>query len=111
MLHNPPTSLLPLAAEQSHTKKSVSQRKILKDFQERKSGDGPAGRKKDKTERVTRLVTVVGPKIDRAQSLVTVIGPKIDRAQSLVTVIGPKIDRAQSLVTNHRSQIRSRLKS
>ena len=34
-----------------------------------------------------------------------------DHAQSLVTVIGPKIDRAQSLVTNHRSQIRSRLKS
>ena len=56
MLHILSTNLLLLAAKQEPYKKSLSlYEKILKSFLEKKSENGPAGRKKDKTERVTGL--------------------------------------------------------
>ena len=54
MLHTPPTNLLLLAAIRSHTKKPISQQKILKNFLVKVQGNGPAGRK-DKAETVTGL--------------------------------------------------------
>ena len=55
MLHIPPTNLLLLAAKQE-TNKNAYQRKILEEFSgELVQENGPAGRKKKKTEKVTGL--------------------------------------------------------
>ena len=56
MLHIPPTNLLLLAAKQEPYKKSLSlNEKYWKNFLEKVQQNGPAGRKKDKTERVIGL--------------------------------------------------------
>ena len=55
MLHIPPTNLLLLAVNRSHGKKPISSQKVLKNFLQKVQENGLAGRKKDKTERVTGL--------------------------------------------------------
>ena len=53
MLHISPSRLLLLPAAQEPYKKPTSSLKILKNFWDKSQENGPAGRKKDKTERVT----------------------------------------------------------
>ena len=56
MLHIPLTNvLLPAAINRSQTKKHISYQKILKNFLGKVQENGPAGRRKDKTERITGL--------------------------------------------------------
>ena len=56
MLQIPPTNLLLLAAKQEPYKKSLSlNEKYWKNFLEKVQQNGPAGRKKDKTERALGL--------------------------------------------------------
>ena len=55
MLHIPLTNFLLLAAKQEPYKKAYLLMKILKNFLEKVQENGPAGRKKDQTERVTGL--------------------------------------------------------
>ena len=63
MLHIPPTNLLLLTAKQEPYKirdrlfcmAPVKKKTKLKNFLEKAQENGPAGRKKDKTERVTGL--------------------------------------------------------
>ena len=57
ILHIPPTDLLLLAAKQEpyKPKKKSLNGKYWKNFLEEVQENGPAGRKKDKTERVTGL--------------------------------------------------------
>ena len=57
MLHIPPTNLLLLAAKQEPYKKAhlLTRNIDTKNFPERVQENGPAGRRKDKTERVIQL--------------------------------------------------------
>ena len=56
MLHTPPTNLLLLAAKQEpYKKKLFLNEKYWKNFLEKVQEKGPAGRKKDQTERVIGL--------------------------------------------------------
>ena len=55
LLHIPPTNLLLLTAKQEPYKKAYLLTKNIEEFLEKVEKNGPASRKKDKTERVTGL--------------------------------------------------------